>query len=143
MSPIFGDSSSGRARPGPGSPPQQHRRHRHKRFHVRREAYGEGYETFAPLPQSGSPCPVGDPASTPNPAAEMNLQNVSAPTAASVLSEWSEVSAKKTNRRAARSALRFSLKLIPCLIAVALFCRYSDWPLRFAAWLRQFPFPGQ
>jgi hypothetical protein len=138
MSPISKETSSERAALNPSLQPQPHRGHRHKKFHVRPAAYGEGYESFALL-QSSSSRPPGSPAPPSIPGAKAIVENAPAPTTASLISKWEAVSEKEISGRAARNALRISLQVLTLLILLVLFCRYSDWPWRFLIWVRQFP----
>jgi hypothetical protein len=97
----------------------QHRPHRHKKFHVRQEALGAGYETFnAQLP----------PALThpPKPAVAPGV-------------EWEGLPEEEPRRRAARNVVRVFSAVLAFFLVFLLFCRYSDWTMRFVAWLRHFP----
>ncbi len=103
--------AGGKLRPIASPAPQ--RRHRHKRFHVRPEARGYGYQTYG-LWSRPAPPPVAPPRPAPVPVPP------AAPT-----SGWQAFSERETGRRAAQNGLRILLLLILPGCFVALFPRYS------------------
>ena len=107
MNANFRRTPSGRASVELNSQPPHHRPHRHKKFHVRPEALGEGYETHDVLTLSSSPPPADSPAAHSIPEVEATAANTPAPTIATLAAEWEKVSEKETSFRAARNGLRF------------------------------------
>lgn len=122
---------------------QDHRPHRHKKFHVRPEALGEGYETYDVLTQSSSPLLTGSPAAHPIPEAEAIATNAPAKSLATATSEWEKVSDKETSFQAARNGLWFWLWSLTLLILLVLVCGYRGWLWRVVDWMYQFPVPAR
>ncbi len=123
------------------SRPQDHRPHRHKKFHVRPEALGEGYETYDVRTRSGSPPPTDPPAAHSIQEEEANAATAPAQSLATVVSEWEKLSDKETSGRAARSGLRFWCGFFTLLMMVVLVCGYRGWLWRVVDWMHQFPLP--
>jgi hypothetical protein len=137
----FRRTPSGRDSVTLSSQPQNYRPHRHKKFHVRPEALGEGYETYDVLTQSSSPPPTDSPAANSIQEVEAIVANASTQSVATALSEWEKVSDKETGFRTARNGLRFWFWGFTLLIMLMLFCGYRGWFWRVVDWMHQFPLP--
>ena len=137
----FSITTAGRDSGTRSSRPQDYRPHRHKKFHVRPEALGEGYETYDALTQSGSPPPTDSRAAPSIQEVAAIGANAPAPSVATVVSEWEKASDKETSFRAARSGLRFWFWVFTLLIMLVLVCGYRGWLWRVVDWMHQFPFP--
>ena len=141
MSANFMKSPSRHASLEPSSQPRSHRLHRHKKFHVRPEALGKGYETYNALTQSSSPTPADSPAAHSIPEVEAIAADAAPPNVATTASEWEKVSEKETSLRAARIGLRFWCWGLTLLITLVLLCGYRGWLWRVVDWMHQFPLP--
>jgi hypothetical protein len=126
-----------------GLQPQQHRPHRHKKFHVRPEALGEGYEDYAGLTQSSPPSPHDSPPAASTPEVETSAETAPAPTVAALTSEWEKVCETGTRLRAARNALQIWFWGLTLVIMLVLMSTQRDWLAQVVAWLHQFPLPAQ
>ncbi len=142
MSAISSPAASGSDAGRLNSPPQGHRPHRHKKFHVRREALGEGYETYDVLSE-GSSGSRGGTAFVPDRNGEAKEANAEAPSPGKAAAEWEKVSEKETSARAARNALRYWFWGFAACVGLVLLLVYRGWLWQVADWLYRFPFPAR
>jgi hypothetical protein len=119
--------------------PEGHRPNRHKKFHVRPEALGKGYENYGIIGRPGSLPVVASPANTSLLRAEGVRANAPGPAIAAA-SEWNRVS-RETELRAARNALGGWLWIVVLLGAFVLLLGYRGWVWRLIDWMHQFPLP--
>jgi hypothetical protein len=110
-----------------GSRPQESRRHRHKRFHVRPEARGQGYAAYNILEQSGSLA-----------ASEEDEPGV---TSSQPDVEWEKVSEREIRWRAAQHGLRICIYALMGAVVLIWIIGYRGWAWRIFDWLHQFPMP--
>jgi hypothetical protein len=99
----------------------EHRRHRRRRFHVRQEALGIGYEAFGPASEAEPEPPPQCPS---EPAAG---------------AEWEVVSEREIRRRVALNALRITLQVFLLGLAIIAIGRGPDWFIKVLVWLGDFP----